>query len=90
MNDSQESIDKLDNYILLEIQKNHAKKPTVFIHYSPKEHTYKDHIKDMISDLKKNGYKVIEDNGYNYEQHSEVAKHFPAYLVKTIKRELSV
>lgn len=87
--DSQGSIDQLNNYIPLEIQKDHAKKPIVYIHYSPKEHTYRDHIKDMLSDLKENGYKVIEDSGYDYKQHSEVAKHFPAFLIKTIKGELS-
>lgn len=84
--DSQESIDKLNNYIPLEIQKSNAKKPIVYVHYSPKEHTYRDHIKDMISDLKENGYKVIEDNEYNYEQHSDVAAYFPQYLIGVIKR----
>lgn len=82
--DSQESVDQLNNYIPAEMQKNHTKKPTVYIHYSPKEHTYKDHIKDMLSDLRENGYQVIEDNGYDYEQHKDVAKYYPAYLAKTI------
>lgn len=83
--DSQASIDKLNGYITEEMQKDHTKKPTVYIHYSPKEHTYKDHIKDMIADLKASGYQVVEDNEYHYEKHSDVAQHFPGYLVKTVK-----
>jgi hypothetical protein len=85
---SQSSIDKLNSYIVDEMRKDHSKKSTIYIHYSPKEHTYKDHIKDMIADLHENGYQVIEDNAYDYEQHSDVAKHFPAYLVSTVKREI--
>ena len=83
---SQKSIDKLNGYIKEEIEKPHKKKPVVYIHYSPKEHTYKEHICDLIRDLRKAEYEVIEDNDYTYENHADVAKHYPKYLVTTIKR----
>ena len=82
---SQESINTLDRYIIEEMKKDHKKKPTVYVHYSPKEHTYKDHIKDMVCDLNENGYRVIEDNDYDYEQHKDVAAYFPGYLIRVIK-----
>jgi len=83
---SQESIARLDEYIVQEIKRPHKKKPEVYIHYSPEEHTYKDHIVDMIADLRREGYKVMEDNDYKYEHHSDVAKYYPNYLVKTVKQ----
>ncbi len=82
---SQASIDKLNALVKNEIEKDHEKKPTVYLHYSPKEHTYEDHIRDMIRDLRENGYAVSEDNDYTYGTHSDVAKFFPKYLLRTVK-----
>ena len=85
---SQVSIDKLNRIVRSEVEKEHAKKPVVYLHYSPAEHTYEDHIKDMIKDLKKNGFVVIEDNNYSYENHSDVAKFFPSYLLNTVRSKV--
>ena len=58
---------------------------TVYLHYSPSEHTYKEHIKDMIRDLhNKHGITIVEDKGYDYTLHSDVAKFFPTFLRNTI------
>ena len=85
---SQESIARLDEYIVQEIKRPHKKKPEVYIHYSPNENTYKYHIADMITDLRKEGYKVIEDNDYTYEHHSDLVKFYPNYLIKKVKQIL--
>ena len=82
---TQESIDKLNGVVTDEIFCKHNKKPTVYIHYSPNEHTYQDHICDMIRDLRQAGYSVNEDNRYHYTKHSDVANHFPRYLLARVK-----
>lgn len=79
-----ESINKLNCYILDEIFNHNSKKPKIFIHYSPKEHTYQDHIKDLIKDLNEAGYEIKEDNDYYYEKHSDVKDFFPNYLISTL------
>ena len=81
---SENSKNRLNNYIKDEIFASHNNKPKIYIHYSPYEHTYKDHIEDMIIDLNKAGYCVVEDNKYYYQKHSDVAKYFPSYLLGTI------
>ena len=63
-----------------------TRKPKVYIHYSPLEHTYPEHIDDMIADLKQNGYETEEDANYTYTDHAEVAKHFPTYLCSVLEK----
>lgn len=82
---SQQSIDKLDRVVKDEVEKKRGKKPVVYIHYSPKENTYKEHIRYMLADLRANGYTVYEDNNYSYEKHNDVAKYFPDYLLRTVR-----
>ena len=84
--DSEEAIAML-NRLVPEAIHNYgdAEKPTVFVHYSPNEHTYPEHIKDMILDLKENGFPVEEDGAYSYTQHSDVAKIFPNVLLNKVK-----
>lgn len=56
-----------------------------FIHvlYSKKEHTYDDHIKDMITDLEKTNIKFIEIEE-NFEDHNDVWRYFIPYILKHI------
>ena len=86
---SQESVDALNSVVPDEIFCEHSKKPTVYPHYSPKEHTYQDHICDMIRDLRQAGFVVREDNDYQYTMHVDVAKHFPPYMLTTVKELLN-
>lgn len=65
-----------------------VRKPQVYIHYSPCEHTYPEHIVDMIADLKAQGFPVEEDADYTYTEHGQVAKHFPVYLLRTLEEIL--
>ena len=82
---SQESIDKLDILLSSLIKSDNNKRPEVYLHYSPNEHTYDDHIRSMLVDLKQYGYVVHEDNNYSYSNHSEVKDYFPSFLLNTIK-----
>jgi hypothetical protein len=79
---SDESVDFLNN-ILYKSIKDSTHKPIIHLHYSINEHTYTDHIKYLIRDLKKYGYKLYEDKK-EYYKHSEVANFFPRYLTDTI------
>ena len=84
-NSTSESIQKL-NCVMCDCVKSAAShKPKVYIHYSPKEHTYLEHIVDMIGDLERYGYTVVEDGNYDYTDHGEVAKYFPRYLLKILQ-----
>jgi len=62
----------------------------VFVHCSKNEHTYKDHVEDMVRDLNQNGYSVLLDAEYCYTDHKDVAKYFPPYLLKVLKKELRI
>ena len=57
--------------------------PVVHIHYSDREHTYPEHIADMLRDLKASGYEVHEDAA-DYEKHTDVYLYYVPYLEKTL------
>lgn len=59
-------------------------KPKILIHYSKSEPTYEHHIKNLIDDLIKNNFEILEDIE-EYEQHSDVAKYFPNLCKKHLK-----
>lgn len=59
------------------------------LHYSTEEHTYEEHIRDLVKDLKKYGYDLIEDIE-DYSEHGDVRKFFPTFLMTTLRRSLSL
>lgn len=75
---------KLDNRLVQKIATTEILPKAVYFHYSNVEHTYKEHVKDMIRDLKNAGIHVIEDV-QDYPEHSGLATAFPPYLERTIK-----
>ena len=83
---SSESIQVLNCVIRDCIQSAPKHKPQVYIHYSPKEHTYTEQIVGMIGDLVRCGYTVVEDSDYDYLDHGEVSKHFPQYLLSVLAK----
>ncbi len=87
-NTTSESIFELNDYMRNCISSNVICKPKVYIHYSPKEHTYSEHIAEMLVDLKRCGYVVYEDADYEYTEHKEVAKYFPEYLQRVLMKLL--
>ena len=83
---SSDSIQKLNNVMHDCLRLSYGRKPKVYIHYSPMEHTYPEHIADMVHDMKMNGYTVEEDADYDYVDHGQVAKYFPSYLLNVLKK----
>lgn len=57
---------------------------TIYIHYSDQEHTYKEHVKDLLEDLNGSGISIHTDAG-KYSVHEELKHYFPDYLQKTIR-----
>lgn len=55
----------------------------IYLHYSNAEHTYHEHIKYLLMDLRGCGYQITEDVG-SYTNHSDISYYFPDFLVKTI------
>lgn len=85
-NTSSESVQKLNRVMRDCVQSSFQHKPKVYIHYSPYEHTYPEHIVDMIGDLERCGYTVYKDADYDYTDHGEVAKYFPRYLLSILTK----
>ncbi|KMT58653.1 Two component regulator three Y domain-containing protein [Listeria fleischmannii 1991] len=56
-----------------------------YIHYSCNEHTFREHIADLIQDLKASGYPLTLDE-QKYYKHQEVAYYFPPFLKRTLKK----
>ena len=76
---------KLNVYLREKIQGNDKKATQkIYLHYSNKEHTYEEHIKDMLTDLKVCGYDVTEDIA-DYANHSDISYYFPDFLRKQIE-----
>lgn len=55
----------------------------IYLHYSTMEHTYNEHIKDMIEDIKQRGIALCEDVE-TYPNHGDLINYFPKYLKETI------
>ncbi len=82
-----EDVQNLNNIIKNKIVDNEYKnKFRIYLHISNKEHTYNEHVKFLIEDLKQHGYTYSLDV-HEYETHDEVSKYFPIYL-RTIINEI--
>lgn len=80
---SDEVIKKLDGITKNIIIQNRKSSTEVWFHYSTEEHTYKEQIKDLLKDLHENEY-ILHEDVAKYVEHSDVSKHFPAFLLKTL------
>lgn len=58
-------------------------KPEIFLHYSPNEHTYAEHICFLIEQLRKCDF-VIHEDIKRYTEHSGVADYYGTYLCQVI------
>ena len=77
-----EDIAWLDAYVPRAVKECKAP-PAVHIHYSDQEHTYPEHIADMLRDLKSCGFHITEDVA-DYAKHTDVYKHYIPYLTRTL------
>ena len=83
-----EKIHRLDVRLKERIEeKLYGNKQKIFLHFSNKEHTYEEHIKDLLKSIKDCGY-TVESDIADYTDHSEISYYFPDYLVKTISKIL--
>lgn len=83
-----EAVEKLNQVVkdIIIQAKGKKKKPQIYLHYSPQEHTYSEQIIHLIHCLEENGFKIFHDNEYRYKLHSEVGRYYIPFLLKTIKR----
>lgn len=79
---SKESIDYLNELLPKKI-KNTTNEFNTYIHFSKEEHTYKNHIKYLLNDLKESS-KFIETDILHYKEHNDVGIYFSKYLCKTL------
>lgn len=59
-----------------------------YLHYSDKEHTYEEHIRDMVRVMQEKGYNISFDIA-GYENHSDISYYFPEFLCRSIKQIIS-
>ena len=79
-----EKIEYLNQYLRKKIAMK-INQSVFYLHYSNMEHTYEDHVKYLISDIKQYDYKLIEEKK-DYKNHDEVALYFPDFLVNSINK----
>ncbi|MGM0216066.1 PssE/Cps14G family polysaccharide biosynthesis glycosyltransferase [Enterococcus sp. AZ109] len=82
----EEKLKILNRHLNEKIEKyaGHAESVTIALHYSDKEHTYEEHICDLLNDLNKAGYHTKQDI-HHYHNHSDISLYFPQFLLTQIK-----
>lgn len=74
----------LNNYLKNRIKEAQGVfKGKIYINYSSNEHTYKEHISDLIDDIKQSGIRIEEKIDF-YTNHSEIGSFFPEFLANSI------
>lgn len=81
-------IEELNNKLPNVIKRNKSENTKFIIHYSKEEHTYEEHIKFLLEDLKnKYSNTIIEDIGC-YKEHGEVGEAFKKLCGKIFEKEI--
>lgn len=82
-----EKVERVDKHLYNKIQKNpYANTQRLFIHYSPKEPYYEQHVHDLLRDLRESGVEISEDLG-SYTEHEDLKFYYPDYVTKVILGE---
>lgn len=79
--------DILDSVMPDLIDKYKNSKSRIHLLYSKEEHTYNEHIKYMIDDLKKTNIK-FEEIVEHFENHNDVGRYFSQYIFNQLKQIL--
>lgn len=83
--ETKEKEQHLEFYLRDRIKKNpFVATQKIYMHYSKNEHTYMEHIYDLLEELKNNNYSYEEDI-QTYTNHSDISYYFPDYLRQVIK-----
>ena len=81
---TEDDIAAIDRHLSGKITKQaNAFRGKIYLHYSTQEHTYPEHIQQLLADLKHNGYSVVEDI-HDYPNHDDVATWFPPFLKRIL------
>ena len=70
-------------------EKRYISTQKIYLHYSEKEHTYQDHIEDLLSVLYEKKYHLIFDV-HNYKEHNEVSLFYPKFILETLKKHENI
>ena len=80
---SRKDIDNLNNKLRDKLLKCKDNNNRIHVHISDQEHTWEEHVKDMLEDLDMFGY-LFDTEILHYKNHGEIVNYFPAYLKKMI------
>lgn len=81
------SVEELDRLMpeLLKTYANSPKKPQILLHYSDREHTYREHIVDLREALQHYGYPIVLEDVADYSGHAAVGEYFPPFFMKMLR-----
>lgn len=82
--ENEKAIENID-YLIKEKISNNQFAGKIYLHYSSEEHTFKEHIADLLKDLRESKIE-IETDEKKYKNHSDVGIHFPEYLLKVLQK----
>lgn len=82
-----DALNKLNQRLRNKVLNPIYKPEIIALHYSNKEHTYDNHVKFILEDLKTSGIQVVEDIA-DYPKHGEIAYYYPSFMEKTIEEWL--
>lgn len=78
----------IDNHLKNVIEKDDdSGSQVIYLHFSDQEHTYSEHIADLLEELKKKDFVIIEDVA-KYTNHSDISLYFPDFLINTVNKEI--
>lgn len=83
-NVNDENISFLNNYLRNKLKEASGEKHLVYLHYSDSEHTYNEHVKYLLEDLKLFNYK-IKTECKHYTDHWDVSNFFPDFLLISLR-----
>lgn len=83
-NNTDKDKDILNNKLKEAILNSQNLPNSVYIHYSKNEHTYKEHIEDLLKDLNNKNVPIIEDVEY-YSNHMDLVFYFPKFLKSSVQ-----
>jgi hypothetical protein len=78
-------IDFLNNLLHKEILSFKDNNNKIYLHYSIEEHTYKEHVKYLLQDLKRESINCNSDIA-RYKDHGDISLYFPKYLITIINK----
>lgn len=86
-NYSEMDVEILNGKIKEKIERGNSSNNRIHVHYSDKEHTYEEHIMYMLEDLRNNGF-TYDEEVLHYEDHNDLVKYFPQYLIREVDKVL--